>query len=876
MMRSFWRFLRRESEDEAIAVEMREHQAEIVEELMGGGLNRGEAEAEARRRFGNTAALGENSRDEWGYAFAANLWQDVRYAVRSMARRPLFAAVVILPLALGIGANTAIFTLVHAALVRALPYREPDRLVHLWEINPTKEHGPYEASYQDYQDWRTAQRFFERFGGYVEADATLTEKQRVDRVAIAVANADFFPTLGVQPEMGRLFEPREEEPGSPRVVVLSYGFWQRHYQGDRGILGRALALNSAPFTVVGVLPADFHFASVGDAELWLPMVASKAQRASRFWHWIRVVARLRQGANEEQARAELQSVAERIDREDADHHKGSAILMRPLREQFTADVRPVLLVLGGAIAMVLLLACANVANLLLARSMGRRKELALRGSLGASRGRLVQQLLTENLLLAAAGGVLGVVLARWGIRGLTSALPMDMRNHMPFLTGLDVHWGMLAFTAAVSLGSGVLFGLAPALRLAKTDLHTALESGQRSTGGRGHLRLRHALLVAEVAISLVLLAGAGLMMRSTAHLLEVNPGFAPQRLLTMDMALPFRKYDTGSKATAIHDRILERVAGLPGVSAVGTTSVLPLTNGGNTGTLQVIGRPDDSEKTTVYVRTISAGYLRAIGLPLLAGRTFDERDRPGSPEVILVNRRLAGTVFPNEDAVGKRIHFPWHKAPLEIVGVVGDENTVSLDTELRPVVYFPYTQDSDVAWGMVVRTSGAGAGLGAAIRQAVSTLEPEAPVYHLRTMDQVIADAPSTVMRRYPAMLMGAFAIIALLMAVIGTYGLVAYGVSQRMHEIGVRIALGAGPRDILRLVMGQGLTLTLLGLALGLACAAVVTRGLEKLLFDVKPLDPATFAVAPALLLAAALLASFVPARRAIRVAPGEALGRE
>jgi putative ABC transport system permease protein len=547
--------------------------------------------------------------------------------------------------------------------------------------------------------------------------------------------------------------------------------------------------------------------------------------------------------------------------------------MRPLREQFTGDVRPVLLVLGGAIAMVLLLACANVANLLLARAMGRRKEMALRGSLGASRARLVQQLITENVMLAIAGGALGILFARWGIGALTTAIPAQMRGHMPFLEGLGVHWGMLAFTAAVSLGSGVLFGLAPALRLSKTDLHAAMESGQRSTGGREHLRLRHALLVAEVAMSLVLLAGAGLMMKSTARLLEVNPGFAPQRLLTMEVALPGRKYDTGAKAVATHTRILERLAALPGVTGVGTTSVLPLTNGGNTGTLQVVGRPADSEKTTVYVRTISSGYLRAIGLSTLAGRPFDERDKPGAPEVILVNQRLVRSVFPNEDPVGKRIAFPWHKGALEIAGVVGDENTVSLDTELRPVVYFPYEQSADSIWGMVVRTSGAAAGLGAAIRQEVRAVDAEIALYKVQTMEEVIADAPSTVMRRYPAMLMGAFAAIALLMAVIGTYGLVAYGVSQRMHEIGVRIALGAGPGDILRLLMGQGVTLTLVGIAVGLAAAAVVTRGLEKLLFEVKPLDPATFAVAPAVLLGAALLASFVPARRAMRVAPGEAL---
>jgi putative ABC transport system permease protein len=406
------------------------------------------------------------------------------------------------------------------------------------------------------------------------------------------------------------------------------------------------------------------------------------------------------------------------------------------------------------------------------------------------------------------------------------------------------------------------------------DLHAALESGQRSTGGREQVRLRHLLLAVEVALSLVLLAGAGLMMKSTARLLAVNPGFETGHLLTMQVSLP-RQYNSGPAVTAFHARMLERIAALPGVAGVGTTSALPLAGTGNTGTLQVVGRPED-KKVTVYVRDVSRGYLRALGIPLIAGRAFDERDRPGSARVVMVNRRLTRTVFPNDDPIGKRIQFPWSNGELEIAGVVGDENTVSLDTELRPVVYFPYEQGPDSGWGMVVRTAGAASGLASAIRAEVRTLDAQVPVFDVKTMDQMISDSPSTVMRRYPAMLMGAFAAIALVMASIGIYGLIAYGVSRRMHEIAVRIALGAGPLDILRLVTGQGMAAALGGIAAGLVCAAMLTRGLEKLLFGVTPLDPATFAAVPAVLLMAAVLASVLPARRAIRVAPGEALGRE
>jgi putative ABC transport system permease protein len=866
-MRSLWRFLRGGAADRELADEMREHIAEKEDEYIAAGMPPAEAGAKARRQFGNPASLAERSADEWGFALARNLVSDLRFGMRSIRKNPLFTAVVVLPLALGIGANTAIFAVVHAALIRPLPYRDAERLVHLFEIHPSKEHGPYEASYPDYKDWITAQSAFEGMAGYTRYGRAITWSQHGDpeQLAGAAATSAFFPLLGVKAAAGRTFAPSEDEPGGARVVMLSYGFWQRRLNGDSAIVGRTLTLNGGPRTVIGVLPADFHFAAVRDADVWLPLVASSDQRKARYWHWVNVIGRLRPGATPAQARAEMGAIGERIVNADREHHDGTSIILQPIAEVLTGDVRPVLLALLGAIGMVLLLACANVANLLLARAAARRKELALRASLGAGRARLVQQLLTESLLLACIGGVLGIGVAQWGIRALTAAVPPDMRGTMPFLEGLGVHWGMAAFTAGGSLATGLLFGLAPALRLARTDLAASLESGHRASGGREHLRLRHALLVAEVAISLVLLTGAGLMMRSTARLLAVNPGFDSTRLLTMEVAAP-RAYNTYAKLATFHSRLMDQIASMPGVTGVGTTSALPLKNAGNTGTLRVEGLPE----STVYVRNISAGYLRTLGIPVVAGRSFDERDREGSPRVVMVNRRLVSSVFPTEDPIGKHISFPWSKGELEIVGVVGDENTVSLDTELRPVVYFAHDQDPDDTWGLVVRTSGTPAGAVGAIRAAVRALDPETPVYDVKTMEQVIADSPSTVMRRYPAMLMAAFAAIALVMAVIGTYGLVAYGVSQRLHEIGVRIALGATPADILRLVMRQGIVLALAGIAVGLGCAALVTRGLEKLLFGVGALDPVTFAGVALVLLGAALAASFLPARRATRVAPG------
>jgi putative ABC transport system permease protein len=876
-MRSFWRLLRGEGPAQELADEMREHLAERVADLVDSGMPRAAAEAEARRRFGNSAALADRSRDQWGLLFVEYLARDLRYAARSLGRNPFFAAVVVLPLALGIGANTAIFTVFHAALIRSLPYHDPDRLVHLYETSPG-ENAPHEASFLDYQDWRTASRNFEGFAAYTAYGpaATFSENQQPEQLQAAGVTGDFFPLLGVHAAMGRLFEPGDDQPGRAPAVVVSYAFWRQRLACDPAAVGRHIVVNSQPLAILGVLPRGFHFAAAGDAELWFPLVGSPQQRASRYWHWMRPVARLKPGAALEQAQAEMAAIADRIASEDAAHHAGSRILVRPLRETFVGPVRPVLLALLGAIAMVLLLACANVANLLLARASARRKEMAVRGSLGAGRGRLVQQLLTENLLLALLGGGLGLAVARWGIAVLVASLPADMRSHMPFLDGLTLHWGMLAFTAAVSIASGALFGLTPALRLSAMETHAALESGRRATGGREQSRLRDALLTVEVAISVVLLAGAGLMVKSTLRLLSVNPGFDPHGLLTMEVSLPRKGYDTAARVLAFHDRMLERLGALPGVRAAGTTSVLPLTDGGNTGTLRVEGRPDTAEKTTVYVRTVSPGYLRALGIPLLAGRGFDARDIAGATRVVVVNHRLALSAFAGEDPVGKRIYFPWSGGMLQIVGVAGDENTVSLDTELRPVVYFPFAQGPNSAWGLIVRGEGPPATLAGAVRRALRAMESEAPVYAVRAMDQVIAESPATVQRRYPALLMGSFAAIALVMAVIGIYSLVAYGVTRRVHEIGVRIALGARPKDILRLTMSQGILPALAGIAAGLVCAALLTRGLARLLFGVTPLDPATFAAVSAVLLGAALAASFIPAQRATRLPPGVALGSE
>jgi putative ABC transport system permease protein len=876
-MNRLLRFFRRTAEDSALKEEMRAHFDEKVDELMEGGMTRDAALREAHRRFGNVTSAAERSRDIWAYPWIENLAHDFRYALRMLVKNPMFAAVVVLPLALGIGANTAIFTIVDAALLRSLPYRQPDRLVHLFE---TKEDGtqPHEASYPDFQDWRGAHQFVEQVAGYTGygLGATLSGAGEPERIVLAGVSPEFFPLLGVQAAKGRTFLPDEDQPGASRSAVLSDGLWRRRFGADPAIIGKSILLNGRPANVVGILPADFQFGLVGAVDLWMVALPSPNQRQRRYWHWMNAIARLKPGASVEQAQTEMNGVSAAITREDP-KHAGTAIKVKPLQEVLVGNVRPVLLVLFGTIALVLLIACANVANLLLARSSSRQKEFAVRGSLGASRGRLVQQLLTESLTLALLGGALGIAVAHWGIRALVGAVPTALRSTMPFLDGLGLHWGMLGFTAAVSVATGVLFGFSPALRMSKGNFQPALQAGRRTSAGGEHQRVRRILLVSEVAISLILLIGAGLMIKSTARLLAVDPGFRPQNLLTMQVALPGVRYQAGALQNGFWARLLERIQALHGVSAVGTVSILPLGGGGNTGTMRIPWRPETAlHPWEVNVRTISRGYLPAMGIPMLAGRAFDTHDIAGAPQVAMINQTLARIAFPGQNPLGKQIEFEWSGGPLQVVGVAADENTDSLDRGIRPVVYFPALQGGAGVVNIVVRAAGMPAALNREIRDEVRALDPEVAVYLMKTMEEVIADSPATVTRRYPAVLMSLFAVIALVMATVGTYGLVAYSVTQRTHEIGIRMALGAGSSDILRLVVGQGIALVMAGVVVGLAGAALLSRALTKLLFGVQPFDPAVFAAVSAILIAAAILASYIPARRAIRVPPVAALGSD
>jgi putative ABC transport system permease protein len=800
------------------------------------------------------------------------LWQDLRYGVRTLWKNPGFALVAIVTLALGIGANTAIFTVVNAALLRGLPYREPDRLVHLWEMTPQKEFPRREASYPDFLDWRQSQSF-EAMAAYTGGGFTLTGRGAPERIQGARGSAHFFKALGVEPIIGRAFQHGEDSPGAANVVLLSYGLWQRRFSGDGAIVGQTLTLNGSPYTVIGVLPPNFQFAPRGGAEMWTPFVPSETQLSRRYMHGTNVIGKLKPGVSIEQATAEMRVIGERIVAQHTESHTGTGIQLVPLHEEIVGGVRPILLALLCAVGFVLLIVCANVAGLTLVRATGRAPEIAIRMALGATSARVARQLLTESIMLAVIGGAAGLLLARWGIDALIAAIPETRLSAMPYLRGLRLDGSILAFTAGLSLLTGIVFGLAPAFQASRRELSESLKTGGKSPGV-ARQRLRNGLVVTEIALALVLLVGAGLMTKSLLRLMAVDPGFRTENLFMITVILPAAKYTEDSKVTAFHQQLIERLEAMPGAQGAATVGVLPLV-GGNTTRFIVEGAPvpPPGQQTEANLRDVSAGYFRTMGIPLINGRHFSERDNAGAPGVVIVNQTLARRVFPNGNAIGRRIIFTGdNRTPIEIVGVVGDEKVNGLDARTTPVVYYPFLQIPSRFTNLIVRAPDA-AGLAAAIRQEGLSLEPDLTFFGGLTIERLMENLPATFARRYPAYLIGIFAAIALTLAAVGIYGVISYSVGQRTREIGVRMALGAHRRDVLKLVLKQGMTLAATGVAVGLAAAFGLTRLMTGLLFGVDATDPGTFAGISALLLIVALLSCYIPARRATKIDPMVAL---
>jgi putative ABC transport system permease protein len=804
------------------------------------------------------------------------LVQDLRYGVRMLFKNPAVTAVAILSLALGISANTVIFSVINTVLLKSLPYTDADGIVLVWGDMPNEGTHRNQVSATDVHDWRNQNSVFEDVATYSGWRPILSGAGEPERVPGMQVGDGYFKIMKGEPILGRTFLPEEQEDGKDFVVVLGHGLWQRSFGGEPNIIGKTVLLNSRPYTVVGVMPESFRSLPTSliaeRAEFYRP-VAEKHDDEERSSRHLRAIARLKPGVSLEQAQAEMTLIAKRLEQEYPRDNTGYGVRLVSLGEDTVGGLRPTLLMLFGAVAFVLLIACANVGNLLLARSAARQKEIAIRSALGAARRRLIRQLLTESVMLAMAGGALGLLFALWGA-GLVESLGSKAN---PMLNSIPIDLSVLGFTLAISLLTGVVFGLAPALHISRIDLIESLkESGRSSGGGASRNRLRGALVVSEVAMALVLLISAGLLIRTVIRLRDVNTGFNPENLLTMNVALPNAKYPNAPAWIAFYNQIIERIESLPGVKAAGVTSVLPFSGNFDGRGLAVETRPKPrGEEISVDLYIATPGYLKAMEIPLLEGRTLNEHDVEASPLVALVNKTMAEELWPNDDAIGKRIKFPGSdKRPQPwrtVVGVVSDVAQYGLDRKPPMQLYLPESQFPTSFMTLVVGTGSDPAGMTAAIRNEILAVDKDQAVSNIATMEQLLGDSIS--LRRFSMLLLIIFAGVALTLAAVGIYGVISYSVSQRSHEIGIRMALGATRKDILKLVVGQGMTLTLAGVGIGLAAAFGLTRVMQGLLFGVSATDPATFVLIPVVLAGVALGACFVPARRALKVDPMVAL---
>jgi putative ABC transport system permease protein len=802
--------------------------------------------------------------------------KDIRFAVRSLLKHPAFTAIAVVTLALGIGGSTSIFTVVDAALLRGLPYKSPENLYHLWEQTPKADYPKREFSYPDYQDY-LQNNVFESMAAYTGGGALLSGAGETESIAAPRVSANFFSVLGVDPLLGRTFQAGEDQQGGPRVTILTYGLWQRRFGGDPSVIGKAVTINGESYSIIGVLPASFQFA-LRNNDLWLPYQPTQNQLTRRFMHGTNLIGRLKPQMQAAAAQSELNVIASRIEQQHNDSHAGTSMRLVPLQEEIVGKVRPILMVLLGAVGFVLLIACANVASLLLTRSLSRQKEVAIRSALGASRWRVVRQLLTESLLLSLVGGAAGLLIAYWGVPALVASIPQQQLISMPFLKGLSLDSTILAFSFGLSLLTGLVFGLAPALQASRLDLNEVLKEGGRNASAGASQRLRSAFVVTEIALAVVLLIGAGLMMKSMLRLLQTDVGFNTENVMTMTVVLPPTKYTDPNQQIRFNDQLRERVQSLPGVVGAGTVNMLPLTSG-NTTRFYVDGDPIPAPGKEIEsnIRVASDDYFKALGIPLLAGRTFDVRDTADTPVNVIINKTIADRVFAGRDPVGKRLRYPSIQAdPITVIGVVGDVKITGLDEAVKPVLYYSFRQGPSTFANLVARTSSDPNALAGAIRNEVRNLEPEAAILNVRTMHEMISQTPASFMRRFPALLISIFAGVALLLASIGIYGVVSYSVSQQTHYIGVRMALGAKPSDILKMVLKQGLVMALLGVTIGVLAALGLMRLLSTLLYEVSTNDVGTFAIVTGTLFFVALLACYLPARRATKVDPLVALRYE
>jgi putative ABC transport system permease protein len=815
-----------------------------------------------------------------------NLWQDVRYGTRMLLKNPGITFVVILALALGIGANTAIFSVVNAVLLRPLPYEESDRLVFLNEKNPTLDE--MSISYPNFTDWRNQNQVFEKMGVYNRSSYNLTGWGEAERITTGQVSADLFSALRVNAAHGRLFTNEEDKPGRNPVVVLMYPLWQRRFGGQLNILNQPLTLNGKSYTVIGIMPQGYAYPSRVEMLVPVGQLSGETAWQHRGNHpGLYGVARLKPGVTMDQAAADMENVAANLEKQYPDSNAGNRVRLRPLLEIFVGDARRALWVLFAAVAFVLLIACANIANLLLARAASRQKEMAIRAAMGAGRWRIARQMLTESILLSIIGGTIGLLFAQWGIKLILYISP----DAIPRWREISLNWQVLAFTIGLSFITGLLFGLVPALQAGEVDVHETLKETGRGTSGRHWLR--SSLVVVEVATTLVLLIGAGLMIRSFYRLQTVDPGFSYEHLTSFSVSLPQKKYPKDEQRASFYKQLLENISGLPGVEATAAASGLPLGNNGWQTSFTIDGQPPPPRDQTPLMEAclVTPDYFRAMNIPLKRGRYFTDRDdrsflagkdlsqykndderMMAGVNAIVIDEEFARRYWPNEDPIGKRVRLGGGvdpKAPLlTVIGVVGRVKMEGLSQDSNRVQgYFSFAQIPNGGMTVIVKGQSDPNQMIASLRQQVRQVDPDQPIYSIRTMDEIRAE--SVAPERLNLTLLSIFAGIALVLAIVGIYGVMSYTVTQRTHEIGIRMAIGAQPRDVFKMVIGQGMLLALLGVAFGLIGAFALTRLMTTMLFGVEPTDPATFVSIAVLLTAVALIACYIPGRRATKVDP-------
>jgi putative ABC transport system permease protein len=874
---TWWqRLWRRKKMEEELEKELRFHLDQHTADLIAQGFDPEEARRQANLALGGPEQVKEKCRDARGTRWLENLLQDLRFGARIAMKRPSFTLIAIFTLALGIGANTAIFSVINALLLRSLPFSEADQLVMIWETQPDVR-GPV-GTYPDFQDWRAGAQSFQGMAALSNkryGKAELAGPSETIEAQGMLISYDLFSLLGLKPTLGRNFLPEEEQQTNNRVVILSRSLWRRGFADDPGIIGRSIQLNGTSFTVVGVMGEQYPL----ETDFWLPLShLSQVDLTSRKHHSVQAIGRLKPGVTIEQARHEMETIAERLRQLYPATNKNLGVELVPLRHQLVGNLRPTVLLVFGAVALILLIACANVSNLLLAQAAGRQRELAIRAAIGAGRGRLVRQLLVESLLLAALGGVAGLALASCGIPVLRSGLLGIVTGKIPGLEAIGVDWRTLAFTFGVSLLAGVLFGTLPAVQISRIDLNQTLKEGGKGAVGAGRRTLSRALVMIEVALAVIVLVGAGLLVRSFQKLLQVDPGFRADHLLSLKVELPRSRYQKNEQVKNFYEQLTSRIQGLPGVQQVGVIDRLPLAPSLAISRFIAEGQqPEPGKEPITQMRRADHRFFETMGIPRRDGRLFDERDDIADNKVI-INETMARHFFPQQDPVGKRIfmHFgAGEPTPVLIIGVVSDIKDLGLDAPVEPTVYWPGAGGEAV---LFARTNVDPLSLASTVRQAALSIDPALPLQQARSVEETLG--ASLARRRFTLNLLCVSALLALLLAAIGTYGVVASSVAQRAQEIGIRLALGAQAGDVLKLIIGRGIAPVLLGLGVGLAGAFTLSRLLTRLtaglLFEVRATDPATFTAIALLLVVVALLACYLPARRGTKVDPVAVLKHE